>query len=172
MLFRSTYDPEVPADLVYAGRHLVTDRIPDAPVDAGKLVLSPTRTYAPLIKLLLQHFFSDLHGIIHCSGGGQTKCLKYLPRPYRLIKDRLFDAPIVFQLIRQASGADLKEMYQVFNMGHRLEVFTSDKAADEMIACAASLGIEARRIGWVEPGGQKELLLRSERGELRYLADK
>jgi phosphoribosylformylglycinamidine cyclo-ligase len=175
--YPESYEPTLEEEVVYIGKHHLHDSIevdhngkayPGLTI--GKLLLSPTRTYAPLMKLLLQHYFSDLHGIIHCSGGGQTKCLKYLPQPLRLIKDQLFEPPVIFKLIQEASGADLREMYQVFNMGHRLEIFTTDKAADEIIASATSLGIEAHRVGWVEQGGQKELLLRSGTEELRYFS--
>ncbi len=99
----------------------------------GKLILSPTRTYAPLVKQLLEQHFTSIHGMIHCSGGGQTKCLKYLPSPMKVVKDNLFSPPAIFNIIQEASGADYREMYQVFNMGHRLEIFTPETSANEMI---------------------------------------
>jgi len=121
--------------------------------------LSPTRTYAPLMKALLEEHFNDIHGVIHCSGGGQTKCMKYLPRPLRIIKDNLFESPLIFQLIQQTSGADDKEMYQVFNMGHRLEIFTNEQAVDKLIAIAKQFRIDAQVVGRTEVSDGKELLL-------------
>src|SRR5690606_3974543 len=118
--------------------------------DIGHLLLSPTRTYAPLMKLLLGEHFEAIHGLVHCSGGGQTKCLKYLPAPYRIVKDNLFAPPVVFNLLKAASGSDWREMYQVFNMGHRLEVFTTEKDADKILAAGSSLGLEGRIVGRVE----------------------
>jgi phosphoribosylformylglycinamidine cyclo-ligase len=122
-------------------------------------VLSPTRTYAPLLKQIFNELFEAVHGVIHCSGGGQTKCMKYLPGPMHIIKDNLFKAPIVFDLIADASGSDAREMYQVFNMGHRLEVFTDMDSAELMIDMAKSLGIDAQVIGRVEASAVKELSL-------------
>ena len=130
-----------------------------SPLTIGKLLLSPTRTYAPLMKRLLEAHFSDLHGVIHCSGGGQTKCMKYLPSNMRVIKDNLFAPPPIFELIQQNSGVDNKEMYQVFNMGHRLEIFTNEKAANEMIAIAKEFNIEGKIIGRTEASDIKELKL-------------
>ncbi len=134
----------------------------------GKLLLSPTRTYAPLMKRLLEEHFSDMHGVIHCSGGGQTKCMKYLPSAMKIIKDNLFTPPPVFRLIQQNSGADNKEMYQVFNMGHRLEIFTSEKAALQMIDAAKEFNIEAKIIGRTEVSEKKELELIAGEEVIRY----
>ena len=134
----------------------------------GKLLLSPTRTYAPLMKILLNEYFENIYGVIHCSGGGQTKCMKYLPGPFKIVKDNLFEIPPVFQLIQSNSGADYKEMYQVFNMGHRLEIFTDEKTADKMIAIAASFNIEAKIIGRVEASATKSLQLKGSFGEVVY----
>ncbi|MBS1565609.1 MAG: phosphoribosylformylglycinamidine cyclo-ligase [Bacteroidetes bacterium] len=160
--FPESFDTTLDSKVVYIGPHKMTDTIP---VDGkersvGSLLLSPTRTYAPLLKKLFEERFDDLHGIIHCSGGGQTKCLKYLPAPCKVIKDNLFDAPPIFDVIQKASGADRKEMYQVFNMGHRLEIFTPAPAADALLAAAAQFGIDARIVGRVEKSGKKELELK------------
>jgi phosphoribosylformylglycinamidine cyclo-ligase len=146
--FESALSPEV----VYLGKNKMTDliRVGDADISMGKLLLSPTRTYAPLINQLLAHQFQDIHGMVHCSGGGQTKCLKYMPQPFHLVKDNLFPAPPIFDLIQANAGADAKEMYQVFNMGHRLEVFAPASAAPEMMDRAAALGIGAQIVGRVE----------------------
>ena len=133
--YHETYDTLLDEHVVYIGPHRMLDEmevtVQGNPylTNIGKLLLSPTRTYSPVMKILLENHFDQLHGLIHCSGGGQTKCMKYLPGNFRVIKDNLFDPPIIFQLIQQASHADHREMYQVFNMGHRLEVFTDEKSA-------------------------------------------
>jgi len=137
-------------------------------VSVGHLLLSPTRTYAPLLKKLFETQFEDIHGLIHCSGGGQTKCLNYLPGSYRIVKDNLFTPPAVFEIIRKASGSDNREMYQVFNMGHRLELFAAEKAADAILAAAAEFGIEAQIVGRVEKGAKKELIIRTENEEILF----
>jgi len=152
--FESTLNDEV----VYIGKHRLTDSV-SKDLTVGKLVLSPTRTYAPLLKQVFSELFDKVHGVIHCSGGGQTKCMKYLPGPMHIIKDNLFPAPIVFDLIQAASGSDAREMYQVFNMGHRLEVFTDERSAVAMIEMAKSLGIDAKIIGRVEASAVKALTL-------------
>jgi phosphoribosylformylglycinamidine cyclo-ligase len=163
--YPETFENSLPGAVTYIGPHRMTDAVPGAAAETealnvGKLLLSPTRTYAPLLKLLLNQYFDEIHGIIHCSGGGQTKCLKYLPRPLRLVKDSLFDPPVIFDIIRKASGSDYREMFQVFNMGHRLEIFTDEKTADGMISVAGSLGIGARIVGRVEESASKELLIK------------
>src|SRR5258708_5642502 len=134
---------EIPAAEVGAGGAGVITHI-------GHLLLSPTRTYAPLLKQLLSEHFGAIHGLIHCSGGGQTKCMKYLPGEFRVIKDNLFEPPTIFRLIQQASGSDKREMYQVFNMGHRLEVFTDAGTTEGLIRAGEALGIEGRIVGRVE----------------------
>ncbi|HXB45072.1 MAG TPA: AIR synthase-related protein, partial [Puia sp.] len=134
----------------------------------GNLLLSPTRTYAPVVKILLQEHFDKIHGLIHCSGGGQTKCMKYLPSNFKIIKDNLFEPPIIFQLIQQASKSDNREMYQVFNMGHRLEIFTDEKEADSIMAVSKQFNIDAKIIGRVEPSDKKELLLKISGDEIVY----
>ena len=168
--YPETFEPVLPAEVVYIGKNKLTDELMIAgeKITVGKLLLSPTRTYAPLLKVLLDEYFADINGLIHCSGGGQTKCMKYLPRPLSVIKDNLFDIPPIFELIRQNSGADFREMYQVFNMGHRLEVFTNETAAVKMIAAANTFNIEAKIIGRVEAALQSSLLLKGNFGELLY----
>ena len=168
--YPETFEPVLPAEVVYIGKNKLTDELMIAgeKITVGKLLLSPTRTYAPLLKVLLDEYFADINGLIHCSGGGQTKCMKYLPRPLSVIKDNLFDIPPIFELIRQNSGADFREMYQVFNMGHRLEVFTNETAAVKMIAAANTFNIEAKIIGRVEAALQSSLLLKGSFGELVY----
>lgn len=168
--YPETFEPVLPAEVVYIGKNKLTDDllIAGEKITVGKLLLSPTRTYAPLLKVLLDEYFADINGLIHCSGGGQTKCMKYLPRPLSVIKDNLFDIPPIFQLIQQNSGADFREMYQVFNMGHRLEVFTNETAAVKMIAAANTFNIEAKIIGRVEAALQSSLLLKGSFGELVY----
>jgi phosphoribosylformylglycinamidine cyclo-ligase len=157
--YPESYDPALPAQVVYIGKHKLTDEvlIPGFSVNAGKLVLSPTRTFAPVIKNVLSNMFESVHGMIHCSGGGQTKCLKYLPAPMKVIKDNLFIPPPVFELIEKSSGSTPREMFQVFNMGCRLEIYTDADAAERIISIAAGFGIEARIIGRVEHADQKNL---------------
>jgi phosphoribosylformylglycinamidine cyclo-ligase len=168
--YPETFEPKLPEDVVYIGKSRMTDKIDidGEKISAGKLLLSPTRTYAPLLKVLLDEYFDDINGLIHCSGGGQTKCMKYLPKPLAIIKDNLFDVPPIFRLIRENSGADLREMYQVFNMGHRLEVFTSAAAAQKMIDAAQRFNIEAKIVGRVEDAEQSSLLLKGAFGEIKY----
>jgi len=168
--YPETFESSVPEEVVYIGKNRMTDEVSvnGEAISIGKLLLSPTRTYAPLVKALLDTHFNDISGLIHCSGGGQTKCMKYLPRPLHIIKDNLFPVPPVFRLIQENSGADHREMFQVFNMGHRLEVFTSEAAAESMIAIAASFGIEARVIGRAEHAEHSRLTIRGDFGELTY----
>jgi phosphoribosylformylglycinamidine cyclo-ligase len=156
--FPESYEATLNNEVVYIGKHRLTDSVSND-FTVGNLVLSPTRTYAPLLKQIFNELFESVHGVIHCSGGGQTKCMKYLPGPMHIIKDNLFKAPVVFDLIADASGSDAREMYQVFNMGHRLEVFTDGGSAELMIKMSKSLGIDAQVIGRVEASGVKELSL-------------
>ena len=161
--YPETFEPTLDKNVVYIGRHKFADEVTvynSFTTDIGKLLLSPTRTYAPLMKVLLNKYFDDIDGVIHNSGGGQTKCLKYLPKPLRVIKDNLFEPPVIFQIIQQNSGADDKEMYQVFNMGHRLEIYTSLPAAARMIDEAKQFNIDARIIGRVDEAPAKELHLK------------
>lgn len=157
--YPESFDPNISKEVVYIGKHKMTDPIEGVPstINAGKLVLSPTRTYAPLVKKILESRFDDVHGMIHCSGGGQTKCLKYLPSAMKVVKDNLLDVPPVFKLIQLASGADDKEMMQVFNMGCRLEIYTTSESANYMMKVAKDLGIDAQIIGRVETAETKSL---------------
>jgi phosphoribosylformylglycinamidine cyclo-ligase len=168
--YPESYEPLLRDSVVYIGQNKLTDSITIGGSDTtiGKLLLSPTRTYAPLLKRLLDEYFEEISGLIHCSGGGQTKCMKYLPGPMEVIKDNLFEIPPIFGLIQKNSGADYREMYQVFNMGHRLEVFTNEATADKMITVAAGFGIPGKIIGRVEPAVQSSLLLRGDFGDIRY----
>jgi phosphoribosylformylglycinamidine cyclo-ligase len=165
--YSETFENSLSDDVVYIGKNKMTDVSGNTTI--GKLLLSPTRTYAPLMKVLLEQHFDDMYGVIHCSGGGQTKCMKYLPKPLRIVKDNLFEVPPIFKLIQENSGADNREMYQVFNMGHRLEVFTNELAAEKMIEAAKQLHIEAQIVGRVEATtGASELLLQGSFGEVKY----
>jgi len=160
--FPESFDTNLDESVVYIGPHKFSDEIAsiDSRLTIGNLLLSPTRTYAPLMKILLQEHFASIHGLIHCSGGGQTKCMKYLPGNFRIIKDNLFEAPVVFDILQKASGSDNREMYQVFNMGHRLEVFTDSNSAESLINTGKQLGIEAKIVGRVEAAEKKELILK------------
>lgn len=167
--FPESFDDSLDDEVVYIGKYRLTDRF-SAVIDpsgnfpenstVGDLLLSPTRTYAPLMKHLLSEHFEHLHGVIHCSGGGQTKCMKYLPDTFRIIKDDLLPVPPVFRLLQESSGSDDREMFQVFNMGHRLEVFTTEKQAQNMINSATEMGITAKVVGRVEAAVKKELVIR------------
>jgi len=159
--FPESFEPKLDQEVVYLGNHRLTDAFTadGFTQTIGKLLLSPTRTYAPVIKHLLESMPEVVKGLIHCSGGGQTKCMKYLPGNMHIIKDNLFPAPPVFELIQQNSGADNREMYQVFNMGHRMEIFTTEAAANAVIELANAMGVEARIIGRVEACSQKKLTL-------------
>lgn len=158
-----TFEPTLKNEVVYIGSHKMTDEITvdGNMLNIGKLLLSPTRTYAPLMRVLLENYFDQIDGVIHCSGGGQTKCMKYLPQPLKVIKDNLFEAPEIFKLIQQNSGSDNREMYQVFNMGHRLEIFTDEATAIKMIADAQALNIPAQIVGRTEASNKKELHLKA-----------
>lgn len=170
--FKETYEPSLKEEVVYIGNHRLTDEISfddgRQTTDIGKLILSPTRTYAPVAKELLKNHFDCIHGMIHSSGGGQTKCMKYVNDNIRIVKDNLFQPPVIFDIIKKASGADDKEMYQVFNMGCRLEVYTNEKDADNIISIANKYGIEARVIGRVEESGKKELVIMQGQSQIVY----
>lgn len=165
--YPESYDAAVPRELVYSGGMTLTDAIDGVPLDAGKLVLSPTRTYAPVVKKLLDTMRGEIHGMVHCSGGAQTKILHFVDQ-VRVVKDNLFPVPPLFRLIREQSGTDWAEMYKVFNMGHRLEIYLAPERADEVIAVSKSFGIDAQVVGRVETGEKKELIIRSEFGEFIY----
>ena len=169
--YPQTYENSLPKEVVYIGSHGMKDKIKVDDVvttNVGNLLLSPTRTYAPMMKQLFLQHFKDISGLIHCSGGGQTKCMKYLPAPFRIVKDNLFEPPVIFDIIQQSSKADHNEMYQVFNMGHRMEIFTSAKKADKIIALAEEFKIDAKVIGRVEAADKKELVLKGSFGEIVY----
>lgn len=163
---KESFDDNLAEEVVYTGKHELTERYGDSSI--GQMLLSPTRTYAPVIKALLQNHFDKIHGLIHCSGGGQTKCLKYLPSSYRVIKDNLFEPPPIFSLIQLNSGAPSKEMYEVFNMGCRLEVYCHQNDAQTIIDLAGSFGIDAQIIGRVEASGKKQLVIKTKEEEIIY----
>lgn len=169
-LYPETYENSLPAGVVYTGKHRLTDTVTDSgrEVQIGQLLLSPTRTYTPLLVQLLKEHHPLVHGLVHCSGGGQTKCMKYLPGNFRIVKDNLFDPPLIFRLIQESSGANHYEMHQVFNMGHRMEIFTEEGAAQTMIELAGSFGIEARIIGRVEAAAKKELVIQKGAEKIVY----
>lgn len=165
--YPESFDQSLPDDLVYVGSKKLTDLVEKSPIDAGKLVLSPTRTYAPIIKDILQKYRSQIHGMVHCSGGAQTKVLHFVDKLH-IIKDSLFPIPPLFKLIQEESGTDWKEMYKVFNMGHRMEIYCPKEIADDIIACSKSLGVDAKIIGRVESANQKKLTITSEFGTFLY----
>lgn len=163
--YKESYDNSLNEEVVYIGNNQLTDDIsdesfPDAnPIQLGKLLLSPTRTFAPLLKPLLNEHFDNIHGLVHCSGGGQTKCLKFIPDNTAIIKDNLFEPPPIFKLIKQSSASDDREMYQVFNMGCRMEIYTTEAFAETVIHEASKFNIEARIIGRVEESATKKLTI-------------
>lgn len=169
--YPESFDPSVPFDLVFSGGKKLTDLIKiddETEVTAGKLVLSPTRTYAPVIKKVLEAHRDQIHGIVHCSGGAQTKVLHFVNNDVHVIKDNLFPIPPLFQLIQEQSGTDWKEMYKVFNMGHRMELYVPETIAQEIIAISESFNIEAQIIGRVESSAQKQVTIESEKGTFIY----
>ena len=165
--FPESFDPNVPNDLVYSGGKLLEDEVANLPLDAGKLVLSPTRTYAPVIKKILDQFRSQIHGMVHCSGGAQTKVLHFINNLH-IIKDNLFPIPPLFLMIQEESGTSWEEMYKVFNMGHRMEIYVPFEIASDLIAISESFGIAAQIIGKVESFDGKQVSIKSEKGEFRY----
>lgn len=165
--YAESFDPSVPSDLVYSGSKGLTDAVEGVPVDAGKLVLSPTRTYAPIIKKILESHRGHINGMVHCSGGAQTKVLHFVDNVH-VIKDNLFPVPPLFQLIHEQSGTDWKEMYKVFNMGHRMEIYLPEAFAEDIIAISKSFGVDAQIVGRVEAHEGKKLSIQSEYGEFIY----
>jgi phosphoribosylformylglycinamidine cyclo-ligase len=157
--FKESYDPSLPGEVVYIGKNRIGE---------VKDILSPTRTYAPLMKKLLENYFHEISGLIHCSGGGQTKCLKYIPENVQVIKDNLFDPPEIFRQIQVASGANGREMYQVFNMGCRMEIYTNREFADKIIEEASSFNIDAQIIGKVEAGKERKLIIKEKGKEIIF----
>lgn len=166
--YPESYDAAVPEELVYSGNLKLTDSVEGSPINAGKLVLSPTRTYAPVVKKLLDALRPQIHGMVHCSGGAQTKVMHFVGDNCRVIKDNLFPVPPLFRTIKEQSNTDWAEMYKVFNMGHRLEVYLPAEYAEEVISISRSFNIDAQVVGRIEESDKKELIIRSEFGEFRY----
>ncbi|MCC7533256.1 MAG: phosphoribosylformylglycinamidine cyclo-ligase [Bacteroidia bacterium] len=162
-----SYDPLVPEDLVYTGGLKLTDTIEGHPLNVGKMILSPTRTFSPIIKPILDSHFASIHGIIHCTGGAHTKVLHYT-NGLRIVKNNLFETPPLFKMIQQQSNSTWHEMYKVFNMGSLLEFYTNEKTAEDLIAIAKNVGIDAQIIGYVESAPKKEVVIKSENGEFVY----
>ena len=165
--YPESYDSAVPDELVYSGGYRLTDSVEGAPVCAGKLVLSPTRTYAPVIRRLPDQLRPEIHGMVHCTGGAQTKVLHFVGENCRVIKDNMFPVPPLFRAIAEQSGTDWAEMYKVFNMGHRMEIYVRPEVADEVIAISKSFNIDARIVGRIEEG-ERSLTIKSEFGEFHY----
>jgi len=165
--YPESFDPALPGDLIYSGRFRLTDTVPEVNVTAGKLVLSPTRTYAPVVKRILESMRSEVHGMVHCSGGGQTKVLHFIDNLH-VIKDSMFPLPPLFSIIHEQSETGWKEMYQVFNMGHRFEIYADKRNAEEIIKIASGFNLEAKIIGHCETSDKKKLTIISEFGKFEY----
>ena len=165
--YPETFDAQIPDELIYSGNYNLTDTIEGVDVNVGKLVLSPTRTYAPIIKKVLESFKGKIDGMVHCSGGAQTKVLHFV-KNLHIIKDNLFEVPPLFQLIKEQSGTDWKEMYKVFNMGHRMELYVDESIANDIIAISKSFNVDAKIIGRVEASEDNKLTIRSEFGTFNY----
>jgi len=165
--YPESFDPILPDELVYSGRYNLTDPAPGTSLDMGKLVLSPTRTYAPIMVEVLKYLRPHIHGLVHCSGGAQTKVLHFID-DLHVIKDNLFETPPLFKIIQEESGTDWKEMYKVFNMGHRMEVYLEEKYAEEVIDIAEFHGVDAQIIGRVQEGEAKKVTLQTEYGTFEY----
>lgn len=166
--YPESYDPNIPADLVYSGKMKLTDQIENLGIDAGKLVLSPTRTYSPIISLIFSKLRNKIHGMIHCSGGAQTKIMHFLGQDLRVVKDHLFPVPPLFDLIQKQSGTNWQEMYKVFNMGHRMEIYLPEEYAQQVIDISNSFDVEAQIVGRVEQSAHRELIIKSEFGTFVY----
>ena len=166
--YPESYDKAVPEELVYSGGLKLTDKVEGSPLNAGKLVLSPTRTYAPVIKQLLDEMRHDIHGMVHCSGGAQTKILHFMPDGCKVIKDNLFPVPPLFRTIKEQSGTDWQEMYKVFNMGHRMEIYLAPEKAGQVIEISHRFGIDAQIVGRVEKSDWEGLIIESEFGTFTY----
>lgn len=167
--YPESYDPSIPEHLVYSGNLKLTETIEGLGIDAGKLVLSPTRTYAPIISLILKELRETIHGMIHCSGGAQTKVLHFLKDGLRAVKNNLFPTPPLFQLIQEQSQTDWKEMYRVFNMGHRMELYLPEAYARQVIDISRSFNVDARIVGHVEKSDKKEVRIESKQGQFSYM---
>ncbi len=165
--FPDSFDSGIGDELIYSGSKKLTDKVGDSGLDAGQLVLSPTRTYAPIIKKILDTKRSNIHGMVHCSGGAQTKVLHFVENVH-IVKDNLFKTPLLFDLIQKESQTDWKEMYKVFNMGHRMEIYLDQKYAEEIISISKSFGVDAKIVGRVESSDKKQLTIKSPYGEFVY----
>jgi len=165
--YPESYDASIPLDLAYSGSYRLTDEIENLGIDAGKLVLSPTRTYAPIIKKILAELRPYIHGMVHCSGGAQTKILHFIDN-LKVVKNNLFIVPPLFNIIQKESGTDWKEMYKVFNMGHRMEIYLPREYAERVIEISKSFGVDAQIVGYCEASDKKELLIESEFGRFEY----
>ncbi len=165
--YPESYDSQIPTELIYSGSKQLQDSVEGVDIDAGKLVLSPTRTYAPIVKKVLETLHPHIHGMVHCSGGAQTKILHFIDN-LKVVKDNLFTTPPLFKLIQEESNTDWKEMYKVFNMGHRLEVYLPKEYAQEVINISKSFGVDAQIVGYCEASEKKELVIKSEYGEFQY----
>jgi phosphoribosylformylglycinamidine cyclo-ligase len=165
--YPESYDDRIPDDLVYSGHKKLTDKVDGLGVTVGKLVLSPTRTYAPVIKVMLDNYKPEIHGMVHCTGGAQTKVLHFVGNNCKVVKDNMFPVPPLFKIIKEESDTDWREMYQVFNMGHRMEIYVKPEIADEVIAISKSFDIDAQIVGHIEKGN-RSLTIKSEFGEFNY----
>ena len=165
--YPESFDPEVPSELIYSGSYQLTRKIEQLGINAGQLVLSPTRTYAPIVKKILDSYRSEISGMIHCSGGAQTKVLHFVDNVH-VVKDNLFSVPPLFEIIQQESGTEWKEMYKVFNMGHRFEIYTNEQVAEQIISISRSFNVDAQIVGRVEPSERKKLTISSEYGDFEY----
>lgn len=165
--FPESYDHSIPDDLVYSGQYRLTDTVEGSPINAGQLVLSPTRTYAPVIKNMLDAMRPDIHGMVHCTGGAQTKVLHFVNGNCHVIKDNMFPVPPLYRAIQKSSGTEWREMYQVFNMGHRMEIYVSEEKAQEVIDISKSFNIDAQVVGRIEEG-KRHLTIKSEFGTFEY----
>jgi phosphoribosylformylglycinamidine cyclo-ligase len=166
--FPESYDAQIDKNLVYSGKYSLTDILENVPLDMGKLVLSPTRTYAPIIKKILEKYKAqDINGMVHCSGGAQTKILHFIDNLH-IIKDNLFLVPPLFKIIQEESGTNWKEMYQVFNCGHRMELYVNEEIAQDIINISESFGVAAQIVGRVEASDKKKLTIKSEYGTFEY----
>lgn len=165
--YPESYDHSVPKELVYSGKYKLLDPVENSPLDAGMLVLFPTRTYAPVVKQILDKYRSEIHGMVHCTGGAQTKVLHFVNDNCKIIKDNMFPIPPLFKAIKESSGTEWKEMYQVFNMGHRMEIYVTPEIAENIISISKSFNIDAQIVGHIEEG-QKSLVIKSEFGEFEY----
>ncbi len=167
--YPESYDAAIPSDLVYSGRMKLTQEIDNLGIDAGKLVLSPTRTYAPVISLIINELKQNIHGMVHCSGGAQTKILHFLGEKLKVVKNNLFPIPPLFDLIQKQSGTAWDEMYKVFNMGHRMEIYLSPADAQRVIDISRSFNVDAQIVGYIEKSDVRELVIESEFGQFRYV---